>query len=367
MAYACFKALIRDEVHRMSDKAIEQLIAGGRSSHPPDRKPLPHQSHTVHNPDPATHSFEASRATATNARVKQERTKRERGDQQQAEQERGVGEHVNRQHTGKERTKQEPSATAEKVIAKASYDGHSTVTDASTINTNPISHSDYKAPEVREASSLNRLLLSGARPGGSSAQNIGNSTLGTTKTNRKLFEVVRLRVYYSSAIEVTPINALARPASPTRLIVLRDSAYGFPGPRMFEFIGRASAIGADRNSEGYIFSDEVGQVWDARDQRGFAWTSMATAALQRNLRRVFLRRPLDPPDRERFIVQRIPIDSVGQYLNPAMSCTEVIGIIDRDVYGDPKVVCLGFAALARDDFCRVVISAVEKLVATNRP
>jgi hypothetical protein len=132
---------------------------------------------------------------------------------------------------------------------------------------------------------------------------------------------------------------------------------------MLEISSEVKADGAGRANE-YITAKTC-QVWNATDKRGFAWKCSSVEALQSNLRRMFLGYPLDQAI-EGLVVQDIPVDSVDQYLKPATGFIEVIGIIDGNMSPDPKVACLGFKTLARDDFYRIVISAMDELTADDQ-
>jgi hypothetical protein len=83
------------------------------------------------------------------------------------------------------------------------------------------------------------------------------------------------------------------------------------------------------------------------------------------LRKAFLGFPLDSADGD-LVARPIPLSSADQYIDLATGCIEVIGIIDRHTSTGTKVACLGFKAPARDDFCRIAISAVNKLIATDQ-
>ena len=201
-------------------------------------------------------------------------------------------------------------------------------------------------------------VLSGnAGPRGT--QNLRKSLLRRGARNLKGFDLVRLRIYYDPSCPVMPANGIAQAVSLTRLVVVRESGRASLLPDMLEIISDTKAESAGRITEHVVA--KTCQAWNATNETGFVWNLPRVASLQRNLRRMFLGHPVDQASGE-LAVEDIPVDSLHRHLDPVMECVEVIGIIDGNISTGADVACLGFKTLICDDFCRIVISALDELI-----
>ena len=406
MAYACFKALLHDEVRRMSAAAIKQLLAGDHSAGSHGNESLPTGNQAAHSVDSATHPYKQSIAAprAERERTEQERREQEtrefldrmrrlraaRAGQERTEQERREQEtrefldrmrRLRAARAGQERTEQErreqetrefldrmrrlraaragqegAARAEEQAIAKPLREGNSTAADTAVIGKNV---------EAREIFSLAGLSSSSGRPGAGALQNRGKSTLDASAGNRRL-KFARLRIYYVSHSPTIPNNDLGQSAGPTTLVVMRESGWLFLQPELLKVTDIASASSVASGAGDYFFATHKEcQLWNAIDGIGFARNSPSMAAFQLNLRRAFLGLPLDLRGGG-LKVKRIATGSFNQHAVPTMSCIEVIGIIDGNVSEEPKIAGLGFKAPTCDEFGRAVISAVDKLADTDR-
>ena len=180
--------------------------------------------------------------------------------------------------------------------------------------------------------------------------------------NLKKFELVRLRIYYDSSYPGICVNGVARTVSLMQLIVVRESypvLLHLDRPEIANGV-KASSLGEKREA-----FNKTSQLWKATDERGFGWKASSVIALQCNLRRMFLGRPLDLTDGG-LVTQDIPVGPVDSHLDPAMGWIEVVGIIDGYKSTEPKVAFMGFKTQAYDDFCRIVVRAIDELLAANR-
>ena len=346
MAYACFKALIHSEVHRMSATAIEHLIAGDHSANPHGDESPPNEVQEAHDVDLVTHPFTENTGIAKAARAERERADRERTaraeqDTARAKRERAERERADRERTARAEQERATAARAEReavakagqeAVAKALRDGRSTAANAEVTKKYPFGGRSWEVREGREASSSTSLSPSNAPSGGHAAQNPRRSILGPRTGDHKLFDFKRLRIYYDSAYPATPINGAAQLVTLTRLIIIRESGQALSSlPDLAETIGGANTNAAGGTNE-YVFiiSNKRCQLWNATNERGFAWDPPSSAALQDNLGSTLLGRSPDLTGGG-LVVRDIPAGSVDQHLDSAMGCIEVIGIIDASL------------------------------------
>jgi hypothetical protein len=414
MAFTCFKALVHDEVHRLSAAAIESLMNGDHSDSRQGNKSILSRDDVTHNADLVTHSLEENTAAAENARAvrrpvlqdfspraTRERAAREQAAREQAAQERfmqdfllratrerAAREQAAREQAAREQAAQERfmqdlllRATRERAareqaaqerpdrertkreIAEVPRDRHSMVSDAGAVTRNPIGRqgSMVQAGSVASASAGAPSGNAGSGDGGRIA-NRGKDRLRAGLRSLKMFEFVRLRIYYDSSYPGVCVNGVARTVNLMQLIVVRESYPFFlrlDRPEIATGV-RVSSSGGKRDA-----LNKTSQIWKATDERGFGWKASSVIALQSNLRRMLLGRPLDLTDGS-LVVQDIPIGPVDSYLDPAMGWIEVVGIIDRYISAGPKVACMGFKAPAFDDFCRIVVRAIEESIVADR-
>lgn len=157
------------------------------------------------------------------------------------------------------------------------------------------------------------------------------------------FKFVRLRVYYDPACAGAVANGLDHQPGLKRLIVVRESGRVKPW--------RTTAEHA---------KDKVCQIWNAADGMSFTRDPLTVAALQQNLPRMFRGQPLEL-DSSKITIEEISAHPADQYLDTAMHCIEIIGLLDTGISADPRPASLGFKTLARDDFFRSVIAAMDGL------
>jgi len=108
MAFACFKALLHDEVHRLSVEAIEHLIDGDSSGGLDSDELMPSGTPAAHDADPETHSMKGNMMLAQAARADWERDARERVAQQRFT--RGLSLSAMRERDAQEREAREQGA-----------------------------------------------------------------------------------------------------------------------------------------------------------------------------------------------------------------------------------------------------------------
>jgi hypothetical protein len=372
MAWACLKALLRNEVHRMSAKVVDHLVASGHSSSPEGNEPLS-ENHIVPSVRTTANTAQenAKVAEAGRERAEQEQAERfpqeryERAERERARHER-VARFVREQAEG-QRVEQERAARAARAQAErqraasaeqqsnadALSKDHSMTADVLVKRKKHAGRSHGEVPEGREASNATGLLSGHAR----SASGV------SPDKSHEPFDFVRLRIYYD-CVNPAASASNAPPGILVWLIVVRESGKVLL-PDLSGITSGASHAGVDAMSGGFAVASQTCQLWTAADQKGFALDALGVAVLQENLRKAFIGCPLDSADGD-LVARHIPLSSVDRYIDLATGCIEVIGIIDRYTSTGARVACLGFKEPAHDDFCHIAISAVNKLIATDQ-
>ncbi len=367
MAWACLKALLRNEVHRMSAKVVDHLMTGGHSGSPEGDEPRS-ENHVVHHAHTAANSIQENAKAAETGQEQAGRFPQEqpdRGERERAQREqvaRFVREQAEEQQVEQERAarcaqeqaeRQRAARAKQQAKADALSKDRSTAADVLVRRKKRAARSPGEVSEGREASNPTGLRSGHARSAGRVSEDKGNGP----------FDFVRLRIYYGC---VSPAGFIgnAAPGILVWLIVVRESGKVLlPDPSAIT--GGASHAGADAMSGDFAVASQTCQLWSAADGKGFALDGLGVGVLKENLCQAFLGSALDSAEGD-LVARPIPLSSADRYTDHATGCIEVIGIIDRYTPTGAKVGCLGFKAPAYDDFCRIVISAVSKLVAADQ-
>jgi hypothetical protein len=366
MAWACFKALLRNEVHRMSAKAVDHLMTSGHSRRTEGNEPLS-ENHIVHNAHTTANTAQenAKAAGAGRERAEQEQAERflqersERAELERAQHERvarfvreqAEGQRVEQERAARsvpeEAERQRAARAKQQTNAGALSKDHSMAANVLVKRKKHAGRSRGEVSEGREASNPTGLRSGHARSVGGISQNKSHES----------FDFVRLRIYYD-CVNMAASTSNAPPGILVWLIVVRESGKVLL-PDLPEITSGVSHAGVDAMSGDFAVTSQTCQLWSAPDEKGFALDALGVAVLQESLRTAFLGCPLGSAEGD-LVARPIPLSSADQYIDHATGCIEVIGIIDRHTSTDTKVACLGFKAPAHDDFCRIAISAVNK-------